>query len=175
MAGGQYSSWADVFQSIQETELVQRHGHNWALQIKYDLTDDLTSDQRQNGWKIYQSSSFGRFTCSNCHHVWNSARVSLTFHYCLINSEGGEVYLRTYRQKCRSCSSDTLLTAEFEQDKMDDVLMRLANKIRKNCYNEVISTNANINLFLSKKTKPHEASLCEACMLGKCNRDADIY
>ncbi|KAE8603655.1 hypothetical protein XENTR_v10014407 [Xenopus tropicalis] len=173
MLGGQYSNWADVFQSVQETEIEPRHGQAWTLQIKNDLTDDLTSNQRQNGWKIYQSSSFGRFTCSNCRHGWNSARVSLTFHYRHISSAGGEVYLRTYRQKCRSCSSDQMLTAKFEQEKMAEVLMRVADKIRKNCYNEAIEQKNYIKF--SKKTKPHEASLCEACMLGKCNRDADIY
>ncbi|OCT80657.1 hypothetical protein XELAEV_18027470mg [Xenopus laevis] len=173
MPGGQYSNWADVFQNIQETELEQHHGHNWTLKIKNDITDDLTSNQRQNGWKIYLSSSYGRFKCSNCHHAWNSARVSLTFHYRCTYSAGGEVYLRTYRQKCKNCSSDKMLTAKFEQNEMDQVLMRLANKIRKNCYNEAISPNTHVST--SKKTKPHEASLCEACMLGKCSRNADIY
>ncbi|XP_075427139.1 receptor-transporting protein 2 [Ascaphus truei] len=130
-------SWTAVFQPLQEVELQQRHGNNWTLQIKSDLEDELTSNQRQEGWKVYISSSFGRFTCPDCRHSWNSARVSLTFHYRRVHSTEGKVHLRTYRQICRNCKKpEVLLTAAFEEDKRREVLMRLISKIRKNCYNE---------------------------------------
>ncbi|KAM4694710.1 receptor-transporting protein 3-like [Discoglossus pictus] len=165
-------SWAAVFQKLQETEFTQPYNNSWTLEIDNNLKDDLTSCQRQQGWKVYQSSSFGSFTCSDCRHFWNSARVSLTFHYRRrIAYMDGEVRLRLYRQKCRNCQNLDMLTAGFEEDKITDVLMRLITRIKKNCYNEKIEIQPRIHGL--KMTKPHEASLCEACMMGKCNRDAD--
>ncbi|KAM4771700.1 receptor-transporting protein 3-like [Rhinophrynus dorsalis] len=171
-SGKNQQSWAAAFQSIQEAELVQRYGHIWKLQIKKDITDELTDSERQEGWKIYQSASFGRFKCFACQHVWNSARVSLTFQYRRIGLTGGEVYLRLYRQQCRNCQSNILLTAKCEESDMREVLMRLTTKIRKNCYKENTETRTYEKNV--KNTKPHEESLCEACMLGKCKRDAEF-
>ncbi|KAM8953091.1 receptor-transporting protein 3-like [Pelodytes ibericus] len=170
MATGRINQeWQDVFVSTQENELRANYRHNWTLRIDNNISPDLTSQQRSNGWKVYQTSSYGRFVCSSCRHSWNSARVSLIFHYHLEQSERGEVVLRLFRQQCRRCRKNLLITASFEEDKKEEVLMRLMNKIKKNCYHENIET---IQYSREMKiTKPHEASLCEACLIGKCNRN----
>ncbi|KAM4695269.1 receptor-transporting protein 3-like [Discoglossus pictus] len=164
--------WAVMFQKLQDTEFVRTYNDRWTIEIDNDLEEDLTSSQRQDGWKIYQSSAFGSFECSDCGHLWKSARVSLTFHYrhCK-DSSNGEVRLRLYRQKCRDCDNEDLLTAEFENDKIKMVLMRLVDRIKKNCYHQRIKMKHHFKR--QKMTNPHESSLCEACMKGKCDREFD--
>ncbi|XP_053316347.1 receptor-transporting protein 3-like [Spea bombifrons] len=164
--------WEDAFQSIQETELSQNYGHNWTLQIKNDILDELTFTQRNQGWKVYQTSSFGSFACSTCRHSWSSARVCLTFHYRLLQYSRGEVYLRLFRQQCRVCNNGIMITGLFEEGTKQEVLKRLISKIKKNCYNEKVETV--VYSGRSMVTKPHEARFCEACMMGKCNRDVDF-
>ncbi|XP_053565024.1 receptor-transporting protein 3-like [Bombina bombina] len=164
--------WADIFQNLQDTELKDTYSNQWTLQMDNDL-DDLTSNLRQQGWKIYQSSSIGKFMCPSCTHKWNSARVSLIFHYRLnIGHEDGEVRLKIYRQKCRSCGNQKMLKASFEEENVKDVLIRLITRIKKNCYYEQIEIKRRTNGL--ERTKPHESSLCEACLKGKCNTDRDF-
>ncbi|XP_063298885.1 receptor-transporting protein 3-like [Pelobates fuscus] len=163
-------TWEKAFERVQDAELTQKYGHLWTLHINNTIDSELTSTQQQQGWKVYQTSSFGRFNCPSCRHSWESARVSLTFHYRLVASSSGEVRLRLFRQKCRTCRQNDMLTATFKGDNKHEVLTRLITKIKKNCYREVIN---NVSYSgASKITKPHEASLCEACILGRCNREA---
>ncbi|KAG8445059.1 hypothetical protein GDO86_009994 [Hymenochirus boettgeri] len=162
-------NWSEAFLSMQENELEQHYGHRWTLHIKNNLVD-LTSNNKQNGWKDYITTSFGRFVCSQCHHFWMSARVSLLFHFCS-KSEGGKVNLRVYRQKCRNCTSEEMITATFKRDKINEVLMRLITRIKKKCYNERIELGPHFHHL--EITKPHEVKFCEACILGKCSRTAD--
>uniref|UniRef100_A0A8C5MP11 3CxxC-type domain-containing protein n=1 Tax=Leptobrachium leishanense TaxID=445787 RepID=A0A8C5MP11_9ANUR len=165
-------TWQHVFGILQDTELHETYRHVWTLQINNTL-DELTFSQRQQGWKIYKTSTFASFRCPSCRNFWNSAKVSLTFHYRLVEHKRGEVRLRLFRQVCRSCKNDIMLTGSFARDKKEEVLMRLINKIKRNCYKEDIDI---VDYFREMKiTKPHEASLCEACKMGKCSREEELF
>ncbi|MEE6513643.1 hypothetical protein FKM82_021410 [Ascaphus truei] len=93
--------WIDTFHDLQRTELGERYGHIWTLQFNYQIKDTLPPDMKQKGWKISQASHRASFTCEQCSHFWNSARVALIFHYCLRRPKKGIVFLRPFEQRCR--------------------------------------------------------------------------
>lgn len=60
----------------------------------------------------------------------------------------------------------------FNEVNVDEALQRVFGKIRKNCYGEREereegSDEASEEQFVMR-TKPHEKSLCEACLQGIC-------
>lgn len=61
----------------------------------------------------------------------------------------------------------------FSESVVRESLLKLFGKIRKNCYNEVDDYNEPGTSGYRRRTKPHEASLCEACRQGICSQDDD--
>ncbi|XP_068135427.1 receptor-transporting protein 3-like [Hyperolius riggenbachi] len=166
--------WIDVFCDLQKSELEERYQKTWVLQFNYSLEDSLTRGQRQNGWKIYQTSSYACFTCFQCGHFWNSGRVALIFHYCLGKSKKATVLLRIFGQQCRACENDRFIKPTFNEERAEKILEILILKIRKNCYGEDTGNNWHRPGRRMVRTKPHERDLCEACAAGVCNKEYDV-
>ncbi|XP_075058426.1 receptor-transporting protein 3-like [Mixophyes fleayi] len=165
--------WIDTFDDLQTTELEERYRRTWVLQFNYRLTDTLTQEQKQNGWKISQANSIASFTCSACSKTWSSHRVSLLFHYCLGQTRRGIVLLRPYGQMCRECNNDYYMKPTFREKTAEGVLEKLILKIRKNCYQEYFDRTEQELKHRVVRPKPHERHLCEACADGLCNKDND--
>ncbi|XP_048398654.1 receptor-transporting protein 2-like [Stegostoma tigrinum] len=154
--------WIDSFSRRMGEEL--GYEDRWTLNFNYHLKNDLNELQRKEGWKIYITSSFGRFDCF-CSHSWTSAHIVILFHYRLRNRRG-LVRLRLFRQQCGDCGNTYPLKPSINQKQMHKVFDRLILKIRKNCYMEAVDlTERNLQY---RKTKPHKTSLCEACECGLC-------
>ncbi|XP_077343700.1 receptor-transporting protein 2-like isoform X2 [Lithobates pipiens] len=166
--------WIDIFDELQETELEQRYGKTWVLQFNYNLKPTLTQEQRQNGWKISQTTTNGSFTCFRCQHFWNSGRVTLIFHYCLGRGKRGTVVLRPFEQSCRECNNNFYIKPTFNEEKVETILEKVILKIRKNCYKEDIDTGGQDRDRRVLRTKPHEKDHCEACAEGVCNKELDV-
>lgn len=82
--------------------------------------------------------------------------------------------MRPFGQACRSCSDDVFDLPGFSKKGVEETLLRLCSKIRKNCYGEEDEDDDNDSTVSNKVfTKPHEASLCEACLSGICCQDED--
>ena len=84
--------------------------------------------------------------------------------------------MRPFGQACRRCQDDEFDLPGFSQKEVEDALLRLFSKIRKNCYgDEDEDDNDGDSSASSTKvwTKPHEASLCQACIMGICCQDGD--
>ncbi|XP_078062634.1 receptor-transporting protein 3-like [Mustelus asterias] len=159
--------WIDLFSKHVEN---LEHGDKWTLNFNYKLCPDLDPEQREAGWKIYTTSSFGRFDC-RCSNSWSSAHVVLLFHYRLRKNRG-LVLLRLFRQGCRKCWNPPEQKPQVPRTKIENVFDRLIPKILKNCYGEKIDNVPRIQQH--RKTKPHEKSLCEACALGICCNQEDV-
>ncbi|XP_043542440.1 receptor-transporting protein 3-like [Chiloscyllium plagiosum] len=153
--------WIDTFsRCVGELQYTDR----WTLNFNYKLDANLTPLQREGGWKVYTTSSFGRFECP-CSNSWSSAHVVVLFHYRLKRHKG-TVLLRPFQQRCRDCWNSFERKPIINQTQMQKVLDRLILKICKNCYmEEVPELERNLQY---RKTKPHETSLCEACEWGLC-------
>ncbi|KAM4695050.1 uncharacterized protein O3C94_005448 isoform 1-T2 [Discoglossus pictus] len=162
--------WMDTFQDLQEMELGKDYGHVWSLHFQYDLIDNLTLEQKQEGWKIFTMKSFGSFVCLKCSNYWKSGLITLMFHYRLINSKKGLVKLRIYRQQCRRCKYPNLEKPTIEEHEVQESLITLILKIRKNCYNEITEKSTESSRGSPHLTKPHERNLCEACLFGTCQK-----
>uniref|UniRef100_UPI00398E3554 receptor-transporting protein 3-like n=1 Tax=Pristiophorus japonicus TaxID=55135 RepID=UPI00398E3554 len=160
--------WFDLFaRCMEEMEFEER----WTLNFNYNLDPDLDVEKRKEGWKIYKTSSFGRFDCP-CSNSWSSAHVVILFHYRL-RRDRGLVLMRAFRQQCRNCSNSSQQKPQITNKQLKQVFDRLILKILKNCYGEEVG-NVQRKL-LHRKTKPHETSLCEACALGICrNQDDEV-
>ncbi|XP_069753326.1 receptor-transporting protein 3-like [Narcine bancroftii] len=149
------------------TRCVQdKFNKKWSLNFNYKLEKEIDVQKKEEGWKIYQTSSFGRFNCPCCSNSWSSARTILLFHYRL--KKKGLVLLRLFRQQCRECGNPTMLKPQVDSTQINQVFDRLVEKILKNCYHKN-NVNENSRPLIPRKTKPHEVSLCEACRLGICS------
>nr|XP_023659777.1 receptor-transporting protein 4-like isoform X2 [Paramormyrops kingsleyae] len=161
--------WSDTFAQLEEDEL--EHGDSWAFQFNYSLTETLTNEERRRGWKIYSSSARG--SCSRCSKQWTSARAVVLFRYRLQSSLcRGTVIMRPFGQACRRCDRD-FERPGFSPKVVEDVLLCLFGKIRKNCYGEEEEGDEDLGSDSSEKgwTKPHESALCEACSQNICCQD----
>ncbi|XP_072561714.1 receptor-transporting protein 4-like isoform X2 [Paramormyrops kingsleyae] len=163
--------WSDTFAQLEEDEL--EHGDSWAFQFNYSLTETLTKEERRRGWKIYCHRAYGRFRCSRCSKRWPSARAVVLFRYRLQSSLcRGTVIMRPFGQACRRCDGD-FERPGFSPKVVEDVLLCLFGKIRKNCYGEEEEGDEDLGSDSSEKvwTKPHESALCEACSQNICCQD----
>ncbi|XP_041038251.1 receptor-transporting protein 3-like [Carcharodon carcharias] len=159
--------WIDSFTRYMDE---QEYGEKWTLNFNYNLQPYLEGDQKAKGWKVYQTSSFGRFEC-HCSNSWSSAHVVILFHYRLRRNRG-LVLLRLFKQSCRYCVYNAELKPQVNHNQMQNVFNRLIFKIRKNCYRETVEEVERDLRY--RKTKPHETSLCEACHLGICRNKVDV-
>lgn len=122
---------------------------------------------------MFLSSHFSHsFRCLSCSNTWSSARVTVLFHYRL-RAERGTVLMRPFRQACKSCAENSFELPGFSESAVRETLLRLFYKIRKNCYGEVDDDYEPSTSGNNRRTKPHEASLCEACAQGICCQDDD--
>ncbi|XP_078420192.1 receptor-transporting protein 3-like [Cetorhinus maximus] len=159
--------WIDSFARYMDE---QEFEDKWTLNFKYSLLPHLLDEQKTAGWKVYQTSTFGRFEC-HCSNSWSSAHVVILFHYRLRRNRG-LVLLRPFQQSCRNCWNNVRLKPQVSHAQMQKVFNRLILKILKNCYRETVE-DVERNLQY-RKTKPHETSLCEACDLGICRNKVDV-
>lgn len=83
--------------------------------------------------------------------------------------------MRAFGQACRRCQEDEFELPGFSKKEVEEALLRLFHKIRKNCYGDEDDDDDGGSSVNSSKvwTKPHEASLCEACKMGICSQDDD--
>ncbi|XP_072894915.1 receptor-transporting protein 3-like [Hemitrygon akajei] len=156
------NAWIEHFNNLIEEQCSEP----WSLNFRYNIVNELDDRQRANGWKIYQTSAFGKFNC-RCSNSWSSARVNIIFHYRL-KQQRGSVLLRPFRQQCRECTNPQWLKPQVNSTQMDQVLGRLIAKILKNCY-KVPDVDDRDRFLKPRRTSPHEKDLCEACKLGICS------
>lgn len=92
-----------------------------------------------------------------------------------LRGDRGTVIMRPFGQACRRCQDDEFELPGFSTKEVEEALLRLFHKIRKNCYGEEDDDYDGSSSVSSTKvwTKPHEASLCEACIQGICCQDDD--
>lgn len=163
--------WLDQFEELNEDEL--DYGDQWTLNFNYSQTDEVTKEERKRGWKIYCHCAYGKFQCGSCGKTWPSARVVVLFRYRL-RGERGTVIMRPFGQACRRCQDDEFDLPGFSEREVEGALLRLFSKIRKNCYgDEDDDGDASSTCSTKVWSKPHEASLCEACIMGICCQDDD--
>ena len=114
------------------------------------------------------------FQCGSCGKTWPSARVVVLFRYRL-RGERGTVIMRPFGQACRRCRDDEFDLPGFAKKEVEHALLRLFSKIRKNIYGDEDDDDDNGSSTCSTKvyTRPHEASLCQACIMGICCQDED--
>ncbi|KAJ8267618.1 hypothetical protein COCON_G00127900 [Conger conger] len=153
--------WSDTFGKMLH------YDDRWILQFSNSLQNDLSQEEKKEGWKIHKRSAYGNFRCGACSRGWPSAQVTVLFHYRLCTEMGqGTVIMQTFGQACRRCNKGFEQPA-FSTEEVKKVLLKLTDKIKKNCYGEEGFDNACFSLKLP--TKPHERSLCEACRKGICS------
>ncbi|KAG7237800.1 hypothetical protein INR49_031813 [Caranx melampygus] len=162
--------WLDTFDELLDDEL--DYEDQWTLNFNYSLTDKLTKEERKRGWKVYSHCAFGNFRCASCSKTWPSARVVVLFHYRL-RGDRGTVIMRPFGQMCRDCDDDVFRLSGFSNEEVERALSRLLSKIRKNCYGEDDDSDHGSACSVTRRTKPHEKSLCEACIQGICCEDED--
>ncbi|XP_043926215.1 receptor-transporting protein 3-like [Protopterus annectens] len=165
--------WIDTFNYLIDEEL--DYNDRWFLNFNYKITNTLSSEKRKEGWKISSKCAYASFCCSRCNRQWHSARVLVIFHYRLREKmERGHVIMRPFRQVCDACKSngEHYEIPRFSEDKVEEILLGLLSKIKKNCYREDYHDDG-IDSGCSKvyRTKPHKSSLCEACKDGICCKD----
>ncbi|XP_037331031.2 receptor-transporting protein 2-like [Pungitius pungitius] len=163
------SLWMETFQDLLEDEL--EYEDQWNFNFSYQLTKDLTSKEKKRGWKIFIQCVHGNFHCSSCRKTWSSARVTLLFRYMLRGTRGS-VIMRPFGQACLTCQNDQFELPGFSEEDVENALLRLFAKIRKNCYGD---DNGDVGFSGDNevKTKPHEKALCQACRDGICCQEED--
>uniref|UniRef100_A0AAY5KGB1 3CxxC-type domain-containing protein n=1 Tax=Esox lucius TaxID=8010 RepID=A0AAY5KGB1_ESOLU len=165
------SQWLDCFEDMVEEDLDR--SDKWTLHFNYSLTETLSKEERRRGWKIHSHCAYGQFQCVDCSKTWGSARVVLVFRYRLRDETArGTVLMRPFGQACRRCRESFELPG-FTQNEVEEALLRLFGKIKKNCYGEEEEEDEEDEEEGSEGsekvwTKPHEKALCEACRLGIC-------
>ncbi|XP_048849057.1 receptor-transporting protein 3-like [Brienomyrus brachyistius] len=163
--------WSDTFAQLEEDEL--EHDDSWAFAFNYSLTETLTYAERRRGWKIYRHHAHGGFRCSTCSRQWSSARAVVLFRYRLQSSLcRGTIIMRPFGQACRHCGGD-FERPGFSPKEVENVLLCLFDRIRKNCYGEREEGDEDLDSISPEKvwTKPHESTLCEACSQNICCQD----
>ncbi|NXX74005.1 RTP3 protein, partial [Urocolius indicus] len=131
--------------------------------------DTLQIHALKPGWKEFvPRRAFGRFQCSQCFHVWFSARVHVLFHMCRQQGRG-EVRLRAFRQACRRCSDPDLEQPQFSPETMDKLLHNLVLQILKYFYHVTIQPSDLLEVVVDAPVAgPHDSARCEGCQLGAC-------
>lgn len=111
-----------------------------------------------------------RFQCSQCFHMWSSAKVNILFHMC--HCQGwGTVQMRIFRQKCRRCPDSRLEDPEFSLETIETILHNLVIKILQYFYQKPAQPSDLLEVVVDTPvTGPHDRAHCEACQLGICNR-----
>uniref|UniRef100_A0A8C6LZR1 3CxxC-type domain-containing protein n=1 Tax=Nothobranchius furzeri TaxID=105023 RepID=A0A8C6LZR1_NOTFU len=113
-----------------------------------------------------------RFYCRTCRRSWPSGRVTVLFRYRLRNGRG-TVLMRPFGQDCRRCQEGFFDFPGFSERAVEEALLKLFSKIRKNCYGEDDGSDRGSTASDKVWTKPHEKALCEACQQGICDQDDD--
>lgn len=132
-----------------------------------------TWDQQCSSDAHHLSSFSHSFRCGSCSRTWRSARVVVLFRYRLRDGRG-TVIMRPFGQTCRRCLDDEFDLPGFSERDIEQALLRLFAKIRKNCYGDEDEDDDDGSACSTKVwTKPHESALCEACTLGICCQDED--
>ncbi|XP_036948305.1 receptor-transporting protein 4-like [Acanthopagrus latus] len=168
------SLWMDTFEELLYDDNELDYGDQWTLNFNYNQTDKVTKEERKRGWKVYSHCAYGDFQCGSCGKTWPSARVVVLFRYRL-RGERGTVIMRPFGQACRRCRDDEFDLPGFAKKEVEHALLRLFSKIRKNIYGDEDDDDDNGSSTCSTKvyTRPHEASLCQACIMGICCQDED--
>ncbi|XP_070703044.1 receptor-transporting protein 4-like [Pempheris klunzingeri] len=161
--------WTEIFTELLDEDNELDYGDQWTLNFSYSQTDTVTTEERKRGWKICCHYAYGNFRCASCSKTWPSARVVVLFRYRL-RGERGTVIMRPFGQACRSCQNNEFELPGFSEDVVREALLKLFRKIRKNCYGDDDDDDGDDGSTSSAKvwTKPHEASLCQACIMGIC-------
>ncbi|XP_056154801.1 receptor-transporting protein 3-like [Lampris incognitus] len=168
------SLWQDTFEDMLDDDQELDYEDQWTFNFNYSQTDEVTKDERRRGWKVYSHCAYGKFYCDSCSKTWPSARVVVLFRYRLrTDGARGTVIMRPFGQACRRCHDDDFLFPGFSKEEVEKTLLRLFAKIRKNCYGEEEDDDDDDGSVCSDKvrTKPHEETLCEACIQGICCQD----
>ncbi|XP_061597823.1 receptor-transporting protein 3-like [Cololabis saira] len=165
MSSWDSSLWTRTFEELLDDDSVFDYQDAWTLNFNYNLTDEITQEERRRGWKVFSPCARGKFLCQACNKTWSSARVTVLFRYRL-RRDRGTVIMRPFGQACLNCNEDFYLPG-FNEKEVTFVLTRLFTKIRKNCYGEVVD-DGDRGPSYTRRSKPHEASLCEACEQGIC-------
>ncbi|XP_020487364.3 receptor-transporting protein 3 [Labrus bergylta] len=163
--------WKDIFDDMLNDDNELDYEDQWTLTFNYNQTEEITKQERKRGWKVYCHCAYGHFRCETCNKTWPSARVVVLFRYRLQGNRG-TVIMRPFRQACRRCQDDEFELPGFSDEEVEKALRRLFSKIRKNCYDDD-SDDGSSTCSRKVFTKPHEASLCEACRMGICCQDED--
>ncbi|NXN09109.1 RTP3 protein, partial [Indicator maculatus] len=131
--------------------------------------DNLQVHDLEPGWKEFvQRRALGRFQCSQCFHVWSSAKVHILFHMCLHKGRG-MVWMRVFRQSCRQCPKPQLEEPEFSQETVEKVLHNLVLKILNDFYHVTIQASDFLEVVVDVPVSgPHDSARCEGCQLGIC-------
>ncbi|XP_029299834.1 receptor-transporting protein 3-like [Cottoperca gobio] len=166
------SSWTTVFDDLLSDDNELDYEDEWNFNFSYIQTEEITKEQKKRGWKIYSHCANGNFQCTSCCKTWSSARVVVLFRYRLRGARGS-VIMRPFGQVCRSCTNNQFSRPGFSEQEVERALLRLFAKIRKNCYGEDDDSAASGSPTPQYRTKPHEKSLCEACLQGICCQDDD--
>ncbi|KAF6737914.1 Receptor-transporting protein 3 [Oryzias melastigma] len=127
------SLWVETFEDLLDEQL--DYEDDWSFQFNYSLTKELTAREKGRGWKISCQCSKAQFKCGSCGNSWFSARVTLLFHYRLRRGRG-TVIMRPFGQSCRNCQDDNFYLPGFVPKTVEDILIKVFSKIRKNCYME---------------------------------------
>nr|APQ41789.1 receptor-transporting protein 3 [Lates calcarifer] len=169
--------WLETFDELLCDDNELDYGDQWTLNFNYSQSDKVTKEERKKGWKVYCHCAYGNFQCASCSKTWPSARVVVLFRYRLQRGRGrGTVIMRPFGQTCRRCQDDMFELPGFFKKEVEEALLRLISKIRKNCYGEYDDDDDDGgSSACSTKvwTKPHEKTLCEACRMGICCQDED--
>ncbi|XP_078124340.1 receptor-transporting protein 3-like [Sander vitreus] len=164
------SLWKDTFEELLYDDNELDYGDQWNLNFSYSQTNIVTKEERKRGWKIYSHCAYGHFLCASCSKIWPSARVVVLFRYRL-RGDRGTVIMRPFGQACRRCQDDEFYLPGFSKKEVEEALLRLFRKIRKNCYQDEDDDDGSSASSTKVWTKPHEATLCEACIMGICCQD----
>ncbi|XP_075962353.1 receptor-transporting protein 4-like [Anarhichas minor] len=164
------SLWRETFEELLDDDNELDYGDQWTLNFNYSQTDQVTVEERKRGWKVYcHSSGYGHFLCASCSKSWSSAKVTLLFRYRL-RGDRGSVIMRPFGQACRSCNDNSFKQPGFAMEEVENALLRLCAKIRKNCYGEDDDDHSGGSGNRSDNRKPHEKALCQACSQGICGQ-----
>lgn len=79
--------------------------------------------------------------------------------------------MRPFGQACRQCQNKEFILPGFSEDEVEQALLKLFAKIRKNCYGEEDDDDDCSGSTEQVYTKPHEKNLCEACSQGICQEE----
>ncbi|XP_069032513.1 receptor-transporting protein 3-like isoform X1 [Embiotoca jacksoni] len=162
------SVWMDTFNELLSDDSELDYEDQWTFNFSYRQTEKLTTEERKRGWKISNPHVHGKFQCASCKNIWSSARVVLLFRYRL-RSGRGIVIMRPFGQACRRCKNYMFCLPGVSNTNVEEALLKLFAKIRKNCYGEKDDNDIGSQQKNFKLTKPHESTLCEACQTGICN------